>query len=185
LFFHEFDVDRGMALEGLMGGIAGGGIGGGGIGDGGMGGVGGVPAIAQLDGQQLEQGQQGVRRGAVAALSLPIQLPQTGQVLVFSKAGGDPKLALAVRPRQAVQWLLAWGWSLAWFAAVVALWRAVRSPHGVRWVSRALPLVLAAAGIAGMLWLSTPLNLLATAVFVVSAAVIAWQHRHAATTANN
>ena len=134
------------------------------------------PAANELGAVLFGQaGQQG--RTVTAGLSLPIQLPQSGLALVFSKAGGDPKLALAVRPRQTVNYLLGGLWALGWIAAVVTLLVALRTESGKLWVARKLPIVIAAAAVLGMLMLASPFNGVAAAVFVIAAIITAWQHR--------
>jgi len=136
-------------------------------------------ALAQNEfgGVALAQAGQAGGRGAAAGLSLPIQLPQSGQVLVFTKALGDPKLALAIRPHQTVNWLLGGAWALGWIIAVIALLAALRTSRGQAWAARRLPLVLAVVAVIGALFLTGPLHVAAAMVFVIAAIATAWQNR--------
>ncbi|MBC8168013.1 MAG: hypothetical protein H7Y20_19355, partial [Bryobacteraceae bacterium] len=60
-------------------------------------------------------------------LSLGFELPTTGQKLVFSKAGGDPKLALGLRPQESVRWGLNLVWTLVWLTVGLGVAIAMRS----------------------------------------------------------
>ena len=53
-------------------------------------------------------------RRPAGGLSLDVELTKSGRALVFTKAGGDPKLALSIRPTSSSQWALRLVWSLAW-----------------------------------------------------------------------
>jgi hypothetical protein len=47
-------------------------------------------------------------------LSLVFEIPQEGQKLVFTKAGGDPKLTVELRPRKSLEVLFGTLWMLPW-----------------------------------------------------------------------
>lgn len=147
---------------------------------GGLGGGGGGLAVAQADlpalGRPAEGTRSGTQRGA-AGLSLAFQLPQQGQMLVFSKAGGNPRLAVRVWPQRSWAWSLAATWTLACLIVVIVLLRSLRSASSLSRLGRVLPVLLAVAGILGLLVLSEPLNVFAGLVYLIAAAVVAWQHR--------
>jgi hypothetical protein len=113
----------------------------------------------------------------VGGLSLQIEMPVAGQKLVFSKAGGDAKLALSVRPQASVEWGLGGLWFLAWAAVAIVVLAALRSPeHRQRWLQRT-PWVLAVIAGVAVLLAPSPWQVLAWAFFAVAAGWIAWTHR--------
>ncbi|MBS0205034.1 MAG: hypothetical protein JSS49_19170 [Planctomycetes bacterium] len=112
-------------------------------------------------------------------LSLGFELPTRGRKLVFSKAGGDPKLALAVRPEQSIRWGLNLVWSAVWLAIGLAVVLAVRSPSVVTRLSRQLPIGVAVLSVLAFIVLPRPLNGCAFVTFVIASLVVAWIHRQA------
>ena len=52
---------------------------------------------------------------------MPILLPAIGKKFVFTKVGGDPKLALAIRPQQSVRWGISLIWSAIWVAIAISV----------------------------------------------------------------
>ncbi|MCA8995191.1 MAG: DUF1559 domain-containing protein, partial [Planctomycetaceae bacterium] len=57
---------------------------------------------------------------STGGLSLDINIPVDGQVFSFSKIGGDPKLALQVRPQVFTTWLKGGVWAAIWL--VLGFW---------------------------------------------------------------
>lgn len=110
-------------------------------------------------------------------LSLDFQLPTTGQKLVFSKVGGDPKLALAVRPQESIRWGLNLVWSVIWLAIGLAVILAVRSPSITKRLSREIPIAAAVLSGLGFFILPGALGGLAFVAFVTASVVVAWIHR--------
>lgn len=110
-------------------------------------------------------------------LSLDFQLPTTGKKLVFSKVGGDPKLALAVRPQESIRWGLNLVWSVIWLAIGLAVILAVRSPSITKRLSREIPIAAAVLSGLGFFILPGALGGLAFVAFVTAAVVVAWIHR--------
>ena len=99
----------------------------------------------QKDGRRVVAGGGGVhvRGRRRAGLSLPFELPATGKKLVFSKTGGDPKLASAVRPQESIRQGLNLVWAIVWLAIGLGIVPALRSPRSSpscldkhRWPSR-------------------------------------------------
>jgi hypothetical protein len=58
--------------------------------------------------------EQASRPRSPGTLSLAFDIPKEGQALVFTKAGGDPRLTVELRPRKSLE--LLWGaiWMLPW-----------------------------------------------------------------------
>ncbi|HEY4260379.1 MAG TPA: hypothetical protein VGM98_09470, partial [Schlesneria sp.] len=134
----------------------------------------GVPVMA------INPGGGAQMRMPTGGLSLGFELPTTGKKLVFSKAGGDPKLALAVRPQETVRWGLNLVWSGIWLAIGIGIALAVRSSSMSGRLPQQLLVAIAALSILGFIVLPTPLNGCAFVMFVVVALVIAWINRRAA-----
>ena len=108
-----------------------------------------------------------------SGLSLEIDLPTTGQKLVFSKVGGDPKLALAIRPYASVRWGLSLAWSAVWIVGIAMVLLALRQPAGI---SRLLDYGPAFAIVLGTLCfcaLPTPLNIIGFVLMLVGAVLMA------------
>ena len=117
-------------------------------------------------------------------LSLGFELPTTGQKLVFSKAGGDPKLALGLRPQESVRWGLSLVWTLIWLAVGLGIVFAVRSGTALARLTRRAPLAVALLGVLGFVLLPSPLNVLSFVAFVVGSIVVAWMNRNPAVSAS-
>jgi hypothetical protein len=117
-------------------------------------------------------------RPPTGGLSLGFELPTTGRKLVFSKAGGDPKLALALRPRESIRWGLNLVWTAVWLTIGIGTVMAVRGASTGR-LSRQVPIALAVLGVLGFLVLPSPLSGCAFATFVIASIVVAWMNRDA------
>jgi hypothetical protein len=173
---------------GLGDGVKGiGGMGGGGMG-GGMGGFG--ANQAKQGGQQLEQqilAQQGEapmdqgRQGGngltawkqAGGLSLDMNLPTSGRKLVFTKSGGDPKLALAIRPQESVRWGMSLIWSAVWSLIAATILLTLRKATGLRRLIHLFPYVVAVFGILGFCVLPSPLNAASFILFLFGAIIVA------------
>jgi hypothetical protein len=138
--------------------------------------------VAQADGDPGIGGLGGTFGGwtQTGGLSLEFQLPTTGRKLVFSKAGGDPRLALAVRPQQSIRWGLNLVWSAVWLAIGVGIVLAVRSASVIGRLSRQLPVAVAVLSVLGFIVLPGTLGGCAFATFVISSLIVAWINRKAA-----
>ncbi|MEZ5943067.1 MAG: DUF1559 domain-containing protein [Planctomycetaceae bacterium] len=84
---------------------------------------------------------------STGGLSLDIDIPVDGQVFSFSKIGGDPKLALQVRPLVFTTWLKGGVWAVIWL--VLGFW-------ACHWLARltgwrmALRIIAAACTVGGL-----------------------------------
>ena len=135
--------------------------------------------------QGLAQGGQigGRSLGANAApawkqpggLSLGINLPVSGRKLVFTKVGGDPKLALGIRPRESVRWTLRLAWTAVWLLVGATIMFTLGQTSGIRRLIHLLPIVTAVLGVLGFCILPAPVNAASYVLFVVSAIVTAWK----------
>lgn len=137
-----------------------------------------VGGAAAVDGRGVAVGEGMAASGGqwtqTGALSLPIELPLGGQQLRFVKAGGEAKLALALRPRQS----LGFGLGVAWAAGclAVAALIAVGLLRRSR-LARHVPLLLALIAAVGVVVLPGVAALLAYLAFLGFAASTAWVHR--------
>lgn len=113
-------------------------------------------------------------------LSLGFELPMTGQKLVFTKAGGDPKLALGLRPQESVRFGLNLVWTFVWLAVGLGIALAVSSGAATTGLARRAPLVVAVIGVLGFFLLPSPLSLLSFFAFAGASVVVAWINRNAA-----
>ena len=109
-------------------------------------------------------------------LSLAMELPLAGQKLVYTKTGGDPKLALSIRPRAALQFGLGLGlaWSLACLVGAVLLASALRGPHARVAVNRVVAWGLLLTGLAGWCLLPEPLAMVALLAMFCGALGVMW-----------
>ncbi len=113
-------------------------------------------------------------------LSLGFELPTTGQKLIFTKAGGDPKLALGLRPQESVRTGLGLLWTLVWLAVGLGVVIAVNSGTALSQLMHRAPSVVGVIGLLGFFLLPAPLSVLSFLVFVGAAIVVAWMNRNAA-----
>jgi hypothetical protein len=114
-------------------------------------------------------------------LSLAFDIPKEGQRLVFTKAGGDPKLAVELRPRKSLEVLLGTLWMLPWiFLLLLAILLFGRNRYAAAaW--RQLPFGLIAVGLLLFVVLPSPgfyAGLALVAAGTIQASVM--RHRHAA-----
>ena len=141
------------------------------------------PAQGNLGGVGMGQMPNGGGSGSPAwtqagGLSLGFELPLTGQKLVFTKAGGDPKLALGLRPQESVRFGLNLAWTLVWLAVGLGVALAVSSGAAITGLARRVPLVVAVIGVLGFVLLPGPLSLLSFLAFVGASVAVAWINRN-------
>jgi hypothetical protein len=93
---------------------------------------------------------------STGTLSLAFDIPKEGQRLVFTKAGGDPKLAVELRPRKSLEVLLGALWMLPWiFLLLLAILLFGRNRYAATaW--RQLPFGLVAVGLLLFVVLPSP-----------------------------
>lgn len=116
-------------------------------------------------------------RKPTGGLSLGFELPTTGKKLVFSKVGGDPKLAVAVRPQETVRWGLNLVWSAIWLGIGLGIAIAVRSATSSGRLPHQLLIAIGALSVLGFIVLPAPLNGCAFVTFLIVALVVAWINR--------
>jgi hypothetical protein len=137
-------------------------------------GAGGVAAAAQVgSGMRLPPG----------GLSLGFDLPTTGRKLVFTKTGGDPKLALSVRPQESIRWGLTLVWTIVCIGLGAAVALAVRGKSATARLTRQFPIAIAAIGVLGFIVLPVPLNACSFVVFVAASIFVGWINRDVTGTA--
>ncbi len=110
-------------------------------------------------------------------LSLGIDLPLSGRRLTFTKAGGDPRLTLAVRPQQSVQLGIRLVWSIVWALIAVAVLLTLRKPTGLRNLANTLPMIAAGLGALGFCLLPAPFSIGGFVLFLVGAMIVAVRKR--------
>jgi len=111
---------------------------------------------------------------AAGGLSLRFELPQEGRAIHFSKVGGGPKLAIAVRPQRTWETVGGWVWTAFWIAAAVWLVSLVRRPEGRSKILDLAPLALALVGAACYLLLPGDGRTLGILIWVVVALWLAF-----------
>jgi hypothetical protein len=105
-------------------------------------------------------------------LSLDMVLPAAGRKLVFTKVGGDPKLALAIRPQQSMRWGIGLLWSAIWVVIGLAVFGTLRHETAITQLMRLLPLAVSILCILGFCVLPGAFSVWAFAIFVTSALII-------------
>ena len=137
----------------------------------------GEQVIAQR--RQMENGIPGANAHPTSkqpgGLSLGINLPVSGRKLVFTKAGGDPKLALDIRPRKSIRWAMGLAWTAVWLSVGATILVTLRQPSGIRKLIHHLPIAIALLGVLGFCILPSPLNAASFVLFLISAMVTAWK----------
>ncbi|HMT22679.1 MAG TPA: hypothetical protein PKE20_15785, partial [Promineifilum sp.] len=113
-------------------------------------------------------------------LSLLIDIPTDGQTLVFSKAGGDAKLALAVRPEASISLGLGGLWFVGWLLFTVVVLMALRSAERRRQLLAWLPFAVCCLSALVVLVTPIPWSLLALTIFAITAGWVAWKNRSVA-----
>jgi hypothetical protein len=114
--------------------------------------------------------EEGSRPHSPGTLSLAFEIPKEGQMLVFTKAGGDPKLAVELRPRKSLELLFGGLWMLPWlFLLVLAILLFARHrSSATAW--RQLPFALIAVGLLLFVFLPVPVSLIG--LLIVAAGTI-------------
>jgi hypothetical protein len=109
-------------------------------------------------------------------LSLEFELPKSGKKLTFTKAGGAPKLALAIRPIESVRWGISLIWSAAWAVAGIVVLMTLRSAKGAQRVLGQLPMFAVVIGILAFFVFPIWFNLVGFALFLTGAIVLGWKN---------
>ena len=118
-----------------------------------------------------------LRPHSPGTLSLAFEIPTEGQRLVFTKAGGDPKLTVELLPRKSLELVLGTLWMVPWlFLLVLAIFLFGRNRYSpAAW--RQFPFGLIAVGLLLFVFLPAPASL-AGLVLVVVGTVQASVTRH-------
>ncbi len=127
----------------------------------------GFPIVQGAPPQQGPAGNAELSRPhSAGTLSLAFDIPQEGQMLVFTKAGGDPKLAFELRPQKSYDLLFGALWTLPWlFLLLLVLLLATRpSAPAAR---RQLPYAFVALGLVLFVLLPLPSGLFGLLFVVV------------------
>jgi hypothetical protein len=132
------------------------------------------PAAENPQGDQKAASQPTGRPHSPGTLSLVFDIPQEGHKLVFTKAGGDPKLTVELRPRKSLDLLLGALWMLPWlFVLLLAILLFGRGRYAPT-ARRQLPYGLIAVGLLLFVFLPAPafwLGLVLVAVGTVQASI--------------
>lgn len=162
----DFEIHISQAQRGA---VMGGGLGGG------MGGMGGMGAVGDMGLPLVGENAHGWTWAG--GLSLPFDLPTAGQKLVFTKTGGDARLAVRLQTVDSLYQGLGIVWALVCLVLMVvamqrpAAWAALKP-----WLTFSIVLISAA----GFLCLMQPLSILSLAVFTVATGVLVWQQKSTA-----
>jgi hypothetical protein len=97
-----------------------------------------------------------VRPQSPGTLSLAFDIPQEGQKVVLTKAGGDPKLTIEVRPRRSLDLLLGALWMLPWLALLILVLVLVGRDRYSASAWRQLPFALIMLGMLLFVFLPAP-----------------------------
>ncbi|MEX1228969.1 MAG: hypothetical protein WEB58_01940 [Planctomycetaceae bacterium] len=109
-----------------------------------------IAIFTPFDADEADLGNKGITTWTQqGGLSLPIDLPTSGQKLVFSKVTGSPKLALSLRTRETVATGVGFVWTLVWFAAAIVLVVSVLRFGLMSQIFYRLPEFLLAIGVVG------------------------------------
>ena len=186
---------QGLPANGEQGGFGLGGMGGMGGGMGGQpGAAGNAMPLGDAKGVELwfDNTQSAVQTwSSTGGLSLLIEIPKNGQKLSFSKVGGDPKLALAVRPHQTWQLALGFLWTAIWGIIILVIIATVRSANATAQLTRRAPWFVAGLGLVVYFLIPTSADwgVLGLIAFVLGALWIGFQEvsnrRHGLETASD
>jgi hypothetical protein len=114
-------------------------------------------------------------------LSLVFEIPKEGQKLVFTKAGGDPKLTVELRPRKSLEVLFGTLWMLPWIFLLLLTIRLFGNSRHAASAWRQLPFGLIVVGLLLFVVLPAPVcfvGLALVAAGTIHATVI--RHRQVA-----
>ena len=105
------------------------------------------------------------------SLSLDFDIPIDGRKFVFTKAGGDPRLTVAILPHRSFD-VLAWtggglGWGVLGLLAIVALGQSRRASTA----ARSLPLVAVAVGVLFFLVFPAPVSWLGLVILAAATGI--------------
>ncbi len=108
-------------------------------------------------------------------LSLGIDLPTSGRKLVFTKVGGDPKLALVVRSQESLRRGISLIWSAVWLLMGVTILLTLRKESWRNRLPNLLPWGAVVLGILGFFALPAPFNLGSFLLSLLGTFPVAWR----------
>ncbi|MEX0703548.1 MAG: hypothetical protein WD069_15745 [Planctomycetales bacterium] len=114
----------------------------------------------------------GEGRGALS-IEVDVPIPADATVLAFTKVGGDPRLALSVRPRESLETGVGLLWSLVWLAVGIGAAVAFHRAQPRRELTHRVAWACVAVGIVGFFLLAAPLSWGALALAVAAGLVVA------------
>lgn len=120
---------------------------------------------------------------SAGGLSLRFDVPTTGRQWTFTKVGGSPKLALALRPQESLTAGLGFIWTLAWLAVAAALTLALLRATDFQQVLRYLPLAAVILGLVAFFLLPGVGAWFGFAVAVIGGFILALQYTRPSTAA--
>ena len=130
----------------------------------------------QADMVELDVAGQ-VPAGIAGGLSVDFEIPTGGQTLQFATTGDNPKLELAMRPRESIQQGLNLLWTVAWLAVGCGVIVAVGRPGTLDLLKRHLAKALVGLGLITFLLLPGGLSVLGFVLFLSGLLVVAFQNR--------
>ena len=135
---------------------------------------------AEVDGLldlELDVAGGQVTAGIAGGLSVDFEIPTGGQTLQFATTGDNPKLELAMRPRESIQQGLNLLWTLAWLAVGCGVIVAVGRPGTLDLLKRHLAKAMVGLGLITFLLLPGGLSTLGFLLFLSGLLVVAFQNR--------
>jgi hypothetical protein len=120
-----------------------------------------------------------VPAGIAGGLSVAFEIPTGGQTLQFATTGDNPKLELAMRPRESIQQGLNLLWTVAWLAVGCGVIVAVSRAGTLDLLKRHLAKALVGLGLITFLLLPGGLSTLGFLLFLSGLLVVAFQNRAA------
>lgn len=118
-----------------------------------------------------------VTAGIAGGLSVDFEIPTGGQTLQFATTGDNPKLELAMRPRESIQQGLNLLWTIAWLAVGCGVIVAVGRPGTLDLLKRHLAKAMVGLGLITFLLLPGGLSTLGFLLFLSGLLVVAFQNR--------
>ena len=108
---------------------------------------------------------------------MDFEIPIGGQTLQFATTGDNPKLELAMRPRESIQQGLNLLWTVAWLAVGCGVIVAVGRPGTLDLLKRHLAKAMVGLGLITFLLLPGGLSTLGFLLFLSGLLVVAFQNR--------
>ena len=114
---------------------------------------------------------------------MPVDLPIDGdhlQKLTFTKVSGDPKLALALQPRETLEVGFGMVWTVIWLTLGIGLTVVLRGPQAGAGIRRHSPHAMIAVGLIVFFLLPAPISWLGFVLFLIGTLWFSFRYRRAA-----